>query len=46
MPRAGHNLPNYMELHNEKRFLAALKSLFGSPEIKALIHSLLAQARG
>lgn len=45
LPRAGHNLPNYMEVDNEKRFLSVLKSLFGAPELKALIHSLVAQAR-
>ncbi len=43
LPRAGHNLPNYMDLENEDRFVKALKALFGSPEVRRLIHSLIAQ---
>jgi hypothetical protein len=45
LPRSGHNLPNYMEVDNEKRFLSVLGSLFSAPEVRALIHSLVAQAR-
>jgi hypothetical protein len=45
LPRAGHNLDNYMGLESERRFTDALKSLFGKPEVKSLIHSLVAQAR-
>ena len=45
LPRSGHNLPNYMEIPNEDRFHEALKSLFGAPEVKRVIHSLVAQAR-
>jgi hypothetical protein len=44
LPRSGHNLPNAMEVPNEKKFVEALGSLFGSPEIKRLVHSLVAQA--
>lgn len=44
LPRSGHNLANYMEVPNEKKFVEALGSLFGSLEIKRLIHSLVAQA--
>jgi len=45
LPRAGHNLSNYMELEDEARFAKALRSLFGSIEVRRLIHSLVAQAR-
>ena len=44
LPRSGHNLPNYMDLPREDKFVEALGSLFGSLEIKRLIHSLVAQA--
>lgn len=46
LPRAGHNLSNYMELENEKRFVEALRAVFGAPEVRRLIHSLVAQAKG
>lgn len=45
LPRSGHNLPNYMEVPSEKRFLEAMQALFKTVEVKALIHSLVAQAR-
>ncbi len=45
LPRAGHKLDNYMEVDSEKRFVANLKSLLGTTEIKALVHSLVAQAK-
>lgn len=46
LPRSGHNLPNYMDVPTEKRYVKDLQALFGSPEVKRLIHSLVAQVRG